>query len=88
MVATVASRGEAGGLVAHTPSKAQARKQPVPDGYEWQVIRHLAQSRIPATSTTIARLTRVPTERVAKMMVDAEKWGWFRQTDAGWQGRL
>lgn len=77
------------------PSKAAARKQPVPQYGAYPTVRHLAGSRVPFSTAFVVSSTGQPRSEVGGVMRDAFEWGWINQTgDVGtdgeylWIGRL
>lgn len=77
------------------PSKAQARKQEIPQYGAYPTVRHLAGSRVPFSLAFVVSSTGQPRSEVGGVMRDAFEWGWINQTgDVGddgeylWIGRL
>jgi hypothetical protein len=77
------------------PSKANARKQEVPQYGAYPTVRHLAGSRVPFSTAFVVSSTGQPRSEVGGVMKDAFEWGWINQTgDVGtdgeylWIGRL
>ena len=76
-------------------TKKVARAIPVPDRYDYQLIRHLAGSRIPFSIGYVESLVQRSGKAsdgeldVAGAVGDAHAWGWIDHLAIGtWMGRL
>lgn len=77
------------------PSKAQARKQEIPQYGAYPTVRHLAGSRVPFSIGFVVSSTGQPRHEVGGVLRDAFDWGWINQAegktpegDVLWIGRL
>ena len=77
------------------PTKAQARAMDVPDRYDYQLIRHLAGSRVPFSLAFVVSSTGQPRSEVGGVIKDAFDWGWINEDEGKtpegetlWIGRL
>lgn len=77
------------------PSKAQARKQEIPQYGAYPTVRHLAGSRVPFSLGFVVSSTGQPRSEVGGVIKDAFDWGWINEAgdatpegDTLWIGRL
>lgn len=92
-------RPDATGVPATTsgrrPSKAQARKQEIPQYGAYPIVRHLAGSRVPFSLEFVVTSTGQPRSEVGGVVRDAFEWGWINDSgdktpdgETLWIGRL
>lgn len=92
-------RPDATGVPANTngrrPSKAQARKQEIPQYGAYPIVRHLAGSRVPFSTAFVVSSTGQPRSEVGGVVRDAFEWGWINDSgdktpdgETLWIGRL
>lgn len=77
------------------PSKAQARKQEIPQYGAYPTVRHLAGSRVPFSIGFVVSSTGQPRSEVGGVIKDAFDWGWINEAEGKtpegetlWIGRL
>ena len=91
-------RQDATGVPTRTggrPSKAQARKQEIPQYGAYPTVRHLAGSRVPFSLAFVVSSTGQPRSEVGGVIKDAFDWGWINEAEGKtpegetlWIGRL
>lgn len=63
------------------PSKAQARKQEIPQYGAYPTVRHLAGSRVPFSLAFVVSSTGQPRSEVGGVIKDAFDWGWINEAE-------